>query len=61
MPCVTAYHRHLQYHQVPCQPCAAANARREAARREGAQQQAALLSQLLDLIAGECRRTGMLP
>jgi hypothetical protein len=63
MPCgtVAAYKRHLRYHQVPCQPCADANARREAARRRGVEEQAALLRELLDLLTAECRRTGMLP
>jgi len=69
-PCGTraAYNRHLAHHQLPCEECYKANRHRLAAqrrpatvRRQAAAEQDALFRQLLDLIAGECRRAGMLP
>jgi len=66
-PCGTqaAYKRHLAYREVPCQACVIANRNHIAGFRLAAEQARAyqdyLFRQLLDLIAGECRRAGTLP
>jgi hypothetical protein len=70
-PCgtVAAYKRHLGLREVPDDACRQAHRQAQAAwrkrdarkRRVGELHQQALFRSLLDLIAGECRRAGMLP
>jgi len=65
-PCGTraGYKRHLDHREVPDEACVRANWQYIARYRKNAtrarQDQDDLFRQLLDLIAGECRRAGML-
>jgi hypothetical protein len=64
-PCGTpaAYKRHLRHREPPCDDCTAAN--RLSSRLHHAGNAAArtdiLFTELLGVIAAECRRKGMLP
>jgi len=70
-PCGTraAYIRHCGRHEVIDEACRQANTLKQAEwrkrdarkRRAAGLHQQLLFRQLLDLIAGECRRAGMLP
>ena len=56
-----AYTKHVNLRQEPCFACRLWNQRRTLARSEAEDEQGAMLYELIDLIAGECRRVGMLP
>jgi hypothetical protein len=67
-PCGTeaAYNRHHRHGEPPCPADRRAATLSRALRRERAERQAAdtlgeLFRQVLDLIAAECRRAGILP
>jgi len=64
-PCGTpaAYKRHLRHREPPCDDCTAANRLSSRLRRtaDAAARLDILFTELLGLIAAECRRAGLLP